>query len=140
MIHYPLKFQVTSKIDSSWSATAPGQPPLNCDIPPQFGGSGDGFSPEDFFGMAVMSCFMASFKVFAEKGGLTFSELQGKAEITVDRNEKKTVSITQVDLHFILTGPNETEKANALLNETKNNCIVANSINSKTNFSFTINY
>ena len=139
MIQYPLKFQVSSKMDKNWSATAPGQSPLNCAIPPQFGGPGNGFSPEDFFGMAVMSCFMASFKVFAGKNELTFSSLEGSTEITVDRNEKNSVSITQVDLQFSLKGASDVEKARALLEEAKNNCIVANSINSTTNFNFTIN-
>ncbi|GAB5411772.1 MAG: hypothetical protein ChlgKO_08860 [Chlamydiales bacterium] len=139
MIEYPLKFQAISKMNGSWSAIAHEQPPLNCAIPPQFGGPGDGFSPEDFFGMAIMSCFMGSFKVFAKKSALTFTELEGSVEISVDRNEQKSVSITQVDLQFSLRGAADVDKARAILEEAKNNCIVANSINSIINFTFAIN-
>ncbi|MDX8431724.1 MAG: OsmC family protein [Candidatus Algichlamydia australiensis] len=139
MIEYPMKFKAEAKLNGGWTATAHGQPSLTCDVPEAFGGAGAGYSPEDLIGLSVMTCFMGTFKVFAEKSGLSFSDLSGNVEIFLDRNEEKVVSVTEVHLHFSLTGVTDEEKAHALLTDAQKSCIVANSLKSKNNFTFTIN-
>lgn len=142
MLQYPLKFKTNAKapakIKTAWSASAEGQQEISCAIPKIFGGEGDGYSPEDFCALAILNCFIGTFKVFAEKSDLNFSELIGEAEITLDRSQDK-VLVTQIDLHFTLTLASDPVKAKNLLEEAQKNCIISNSLKSKNNFNFTIN-
>ena len=73
MVKYPMSFKAQAHspagIQSPWSSKAEAMPekPLTLAIPPEFEGPGGGFSPEDLYLLALENCFVATFKVFAEK-------------------------------------------------------------------------
>src|SRR5690606_21420737 len=91
MKQYPLVFEVSAEsnsgIQSLWESTAPGNKSITMSIPPEFDGPGGGFSPEDLYAMALQNCFLATFKVIAEKSNLLFQRIQIQTSLSVDRNE-----------------------------------------------------
>ena len=76
MLDYPMKFfTVTTANDKAepWN-TASQHAPLDVDIPKEFGGNDEGYSPEDLMGMAAANCFVATFKVCARLSKISFDE------------------------------------------------------------------
>lgn len=132
MIQYPLKFHASANatpgITTTWSAESESNAPITCAIPKEFMGPGGGYSPEDLYGIALLNCVMATFKVFAEKTKLSFTDVSGKAEIVIDRGEGGKPWISKIDLHFTITGAEDKERAEKVLKESKNACIVCNSM------------
>lgn len=138
MIKYPLKFKASAKatpgIANTWTAQSEQNSPITCAIPPEFMGPGGGYSPEDLYGIALLNCVLATFKVFAEKSGLTFTEVNGTADITIDRSEGGTPWISHIALHATLSGASDTAKAETVLHESKKACIVCNSMKTEVSF------
>lgn len=130
MIKYPLQFHAEVKSSSGKDTPFEGHvenyPPIVCAIPEGFGGKGGGYSPEDLYLMALSACFIATFKTFAEKAKLTYSEIHGDGKLTIDRNEKGVPEFKQVDQVFTLKGVEDEEKARTILGEAEKYCLVAN--------------
>lgn len=139
-IKYPLTFQGSvqspSGIQSAFEAKAGDYPPIVCDIPIGFNGPGGGYSPEDLYLLAVASCFIATFKVFAEKAGLGYTEIKATSKLTVERSAKGVPELQKVELAFTLTGVEDQEKAKTLLAESEKFCLVANAIKSEKSFTY----
>ena len=144
MSKYPLHFQSKTKSNegatSLFEGEAEGYTPIPCAVPKEFGGKGGGYSPEDLYILAVSSCFIATFKVFAEKANLKFSEIVVDAKLTIDRNEKGVPELKNVDLTIDLNGVSDKEKAETILAESQKYCLVANSLKSEKTFTFKIGW
>ena len=144
MIQYPLKFQVSAQAESgiqkSWSASAMEGRSLSCAIPPEFEGQGGGYSPEDLFGLAVMNCFIATFKVIAEKSKVVFQEIQAQGELIVDRDEKGAPWMSEMKIAILLKvgAGSDQQRFQHLLEKTAASCLVARSIRTKVQFSFEV--
>lgn len=140
MIQYPLHFpaSVISKggVATSMRATAHGYPPIPMAIPQEFLGPGEAYCPEDLYTLSILSCFIATFKVFAEKGNLQFEEIKADGTLTVDRNAKGAPELQKIALKFYLSGVEDEEKARRLLAETEKSCLVANAIKTEKTFSY----
>ncbi|MBU6382918.1 MAG: OsmC family protein [Verrucomicrobia bacterium] len=142
MIKFPMTFEVralaSSGIASQWKGEAHKLSPIACAIPPEFMGPGNGYSPEDFFGLALLNCLIATFKVYAEKSGLTFQEIRGRVQLTLDRLPGETGFVmTQADVFFDITGASDREKTKKILDSAIKDCAISNSI--KTGKTFHIN-
>lgn len=145
MIQYPLIFPVhvnaASGTDSKWASAAGTSNNLSeipCAIPVEFNGPGGGYSPEDLFALALVNCFIATFKVIASASRLQYTEIKGDASLTVDRNESGKPWMAECTFKFTLAGATEPDKAERLLNKTTSQCLIWNSVHTKKNFSFTI--
>lgn len=138
MIKYPLFFQASSSassgIASNWSSEASGLDAVTCSIPKEFMGPGSGYSPEDFMAMAVANCFVATFKVFAEKAHLSFIALDAVAKLEINRLPNGTVGVSSISLDITLKGASDQSKAQTLLEETRKNCLMANALKVETRF------
>lgn len=139
MIQYPMNFvsqsSATEGIQASWStSTASGE--LMGAIPPEFEGPGNGYSPEDFYVLALTNCFIATFKVFAEKSKLSFASLEAQGKLTLDRDEKGIPWMKHFHLNVQLKGCAENEKAQRLLQKTSQSCMVLNSVKTEKTFEF----
>jgi uncharacterized OsmC-like protein len=139
MIQYPLFFPVQSKatsgVESSWK-TQTSDTPLTTAIPPEFEGKGGGFSPEDYFGMALLNCFIATFKVVAEKSKLGFNEIEAKGNLSVDRNEKGNPVMKSFDMSVTLHGAQDVERAKRLLEKTSQLCMIHQSVKTEIKIEF----
>ena len=140
MIKYPLFFEVHSKstkgIETPLEATAENLPPITCAIPKEFAGPGGGYSPEELFALSVVSCVMATFKVFAARTKLEFGEIQASAKLTIDRNPEGVPELKKLDMAFTLSGVQDQEKAKAVLAESEKYCLVSNAIKSEKSFTY----
>lgn len=142
MIKFPMKFLVTATSSAGshtqWSAKTETLEPVKSAIPPEFMGPGGGYSPEDLFAMSLLNCLIATFKVYCEKSNITFQELKGKVDLTVDRIPGETgFAMTQAEVFFDVTGTSDPEKAKKLMDGAIKDCAVSNSI--KTGKTFHIN-
>lgn len=145
MIQYPLDFPVFAKAPSGtntqWISSAGLTEELTkipCAIPVEFNGPGNGYSPEDLFALALVNCFIATFKLIAGASRLEYTHISGKAVLTVDRNESGKPWMDRCSFEFTLDGVVDREKAERLLNKTSSQCLIWNSVHTKKNFSFAI--
>ena len=143
MIQYPLEFKVRSKatpgISEAWT-TQSGSMALDVPlaIPPEFNGPGGGFSPEDIYAFALMNCFIATFKVIAEKSKLEFSGLEADGALVVDRNESGAPWMKSFRLKVTLAGAQDRERAQRLLEKTSTSCMILNSVKTEKSFEFNV--
>jgi len=142
MVKFPMKFEVradaTEGVAKSWTAQAGNISPIPCAIPPEFGGPGIGYSPEDLFAFAVLNCLIATFKVYCEKSKVNFSRIAGKATLIVDR-QNGSFTMTQIDIELDVQGASDPIKAKSLLENAIRDCAVSNSIKSGKTFKISVN-
>ncbi|NGX39246.1 MAG: hypothetical protein KR126chlam1_00569 [Chlamydiae bacterium] len=132
MIKYPLHFRVEASSPSGISTPLEGKgedfPSIHCAIPKEFNGPGGGYSPEELFALAGVTCIMATFKVFAERGKLSYASIAGEAKLTIDRNEEGVAALQKLEMTFTFSGVADEEKAKVLLAESQKYCLVCNAI------------
>jgi organic hydroperoxide reductase OsmC/OhrA len=138
MIKYPLMFSVKASanpgIDSLWNSNAAGLEEVSCAIPKEFNGPGTGYSPEDLMGMAVVNCFIATFKVFAAHAKLDYDTLDVRGEVEINRATSGQVGLTNLTVDVELSGASDLSKAKVLLDETRKNCLMANALKIQVKF------
>ena len=125
-------------MNSLWTTQANTSSPLTCAIPPEFNGPGGGYSPEDFYALALANCFIATFKVFAQNSKLEFKKLNVNAELAVDRNDKGLPWMARMSFQVQIEGTDNRELALRVLDKTSKGCLVLNSVNTEKHFEFHI--
>lgn len=142
MTNYPLSFSARaeslSENEKTWKTASEPMPPLTGAIPPEFGGPGGGYSPEDFYAFALLNCFMATFKVIADRSKLHYESIHLKGDLTVDRNEKGTPWMKHFRLHARLAGAEDIDRAQRILVKTSESCLVLNSVKTEKTFEFEV--
>jgi organic hydroperoxide reductase OsmC/OhrA len=137
---YPMTFEVSSQatpgIQTAFEAKSHDLPTISCAIPPEFQGAGNGYSPEDLYTLSLVTCFIATFKVFAEKSQFSFQSIILKANLTIDRNEKGVPTLTRIETEVTLYGAQDQEKARKLLQDAERYCLVSNAIKSEKTYSY----
>lgn len=141
MLSYPMHFKVSSEaqsgIQKTWQTQAASfNEKVDVAIPPEFSGPGGGFSPEDLYAMALTNCFIATFKVFAEKSRLNFKNLKITSTLTVDRNEKGQPWMSKIHLEVELSEVAQKENAQRLLEKASQSCMILNSVLTEKTFAF----
>lgn len=139
MIDFSKPFRVeataTSGRDTNWTAHSHDLPPIPSAIPPEFMGPGKGYSPEDLFGIAVTNCLIATYKVYCEKGKVTFANIHVKTDVKLKQNHgAASFHISNVDLDITVTGASDVDQATKLLDAAIDDCAVSNSIKSSKTF------
>lgn len=146
MIQYPLSFKVSSKatapIAEAWTSSyfPVGHNPETASvaIPPEFEGPGGGYSPEDFYALALLNCFVATFKVIAEKSKITYESLFAEGTLTVDRGEGGAPWMSGFHLKVTVQAPSNPERIQRLLEKTSQSCLILNSVKTVKTFEFEI--
>lgn len=143
MLKYPMPFQVmadaSSGIAATWNTRAEStSQTLPVAIPPEFSGPGGGLSPEDLYAMALQNCFVATFKVFAEKSKLIYRSLAANGCLEVDRNEDGRPWMARFHLIIVLRGVSQVENARRILEKASESCMILNSVNTAKTFEFRI--
>lgn len=130
-----MKFEVNASakggIGSQWTAQVDALPPIPSAIPVEFSGPGGGYSPEDFFGIALLNCLIALYKVYCEKSKISFQEIKGKAFVVIDKQPSETsFVVTEINLYFEITGTSDPQKAREIFDRAVKDCPISNSIRS----------
>ncbi|MFN7453225.1 MAG: OsmC family protein [Pseudobdellovibrionaceae bacterium] len=140
MLKFPMLFPISSDsasgIQTPWVSGVPGRQ-VQCAIPPEFSGPGGGFSPEDLYGMALNNCFVATFKVYAERSRLQFLNIKIDSQLSVDRDETGSPIMKHIEMKIVLSGAvAQKDLAERLLQKTSETCMVLNSTKTTKKFSF----
>jgi organic hydroperoxide reductase OsmC/OhrA len=134
MIAYPIKFISkafsSTGISKTWKVTSLNQEAICC-VPPEFGGPGGGFSPEDFFAQALMNCFLATFKVYAEGSKIEYSDIEVTSELTVDKNESGQPVMSHIMLHILIQNGERPDRIEQLVLKTLRSGFILNSVKTK---------
>jgi organic hydroperoxide reductase OsmC/OhrA len=142
MANFPMTFSAQasspSGITTPWSTSTPTSPELACAIPAEFEGTATGASPEDLFILALTNCFIATFKVVAEKSKVAFGDLKARSTLTLDRGADGVPWVAAAHLHFTLTGSANAERATRLLERVSKQCMIINSVKTAVSFEFTV--
>ena len=144
MLKFPMKFHAvesfsTSSIKESWEGKTGNLPPIPLSIPVEFMGPGGGYSPEDLFGLAILNCVIALYKIYCAQAKLSFREIKGNAVLTADKESSEaSFYISHIDLTFHVSGASNLEKGKELLDIAIKNCPIGNSIKSCKSFHTTL--
>ena len=138
---FPLKFEVREQasegIGNAWISKAGTLSFIPSAIPAEFMGPGSGYSPEDFFALAVLNCLIATYKVYCEKSKIGFKNLSGKATLIVDRQNGSLI-MAQIDIELHVQGASDPVKAKNLLETAIRDCPIANSIKTGKTFKISV--
>ena len=112
---------------------------LDIAAPKQFDGPGDKWSPEDLLIASAADCLILTFRAIASASKLEWSELSCNAKGTLDMVDRK-MQFTEIVLDAtlnIVSGADK-EKALQLIEKAEENCLITNSISTKTKLSVNI--
>lgn len=142
MVKFPMKFEViaaaSSGMGTPWTSQTDQFPPIPCAVPAEFMGPGGAYSPEDLFALSILNCIIATFKVYAEKGKVSFKTIKGKAQLTVDKLvDQPGFGMTHIDIALDIENASDPERVRHVLEHAIKDCAVSNSI--KTGKTFHIN-
>lgn len=131
MTNYPVSFHATSKsksgIQSPWSTESQNFEQF-CAIPPEFEGPGGAVSPEDLFAQALTNCFVATFKVYAEKSKITFSHLDVNTELIADLSELKKPIMKKCILTVLISGCENPDRTKIIAEKAFKSGFIINSV------------
>lgn len=128
-----------SGIETSWTTATADDRSLECSIPKEFAGPNTGFSPEDFYLLALMNCYVATLKVIAVNSKMSFSTIDGTAKLTLDRDQNTpTPWMTAVNIKFVVTGVENEERFRRMMDRVSKQCMIVNSVKTTVRFEFEI--
>ncbi len=134
MTSYPVSFlaeaQSKSGINSVWNVESVGTR-ITCAIPPEFDGPGGGLSPEDLFAQALTNCFVATFKVYAEKSKLAFGALQVKSELVVGIGDAGKPVMQSCLMKVEITGCEKPDRIRTIAQKAFETGFILNSVKTK---------
>jgi peroxiredoxin-like protein len=106
-----------------------GLPQIVTAPPPQFGGPGTRWSPEDLLISALASCFILTFRALARTSRLEWTHLKCDVEGTLDRIDG-AMQFTHVVTRASLTVPGEADTllCERVMQRADRNCLISNSL------------
>ncbi len=120
--------------------SADGLPDIETAGPPQFGGPGGIWSPEELLVAAVADCFILSFRAIARTARLEWSALRCEVDGELDKIGKFT-QFTGFKVHATLTIPDasDRQKAGVILEKADKYCLVSNSMKAESELTTEVN-
>lgn len=140
-MNFPMAFKTVTEsspgIQTPWCSVS-GSCSSDLAIPPEFEGPGGGLSPEDLFNQALSNCFLATFKVYAEKSKVTFEKISVESTLTLDLNESKQPVMKRLDVNVKIRNPSNADKVVMLAQRAAKNGFILNSVKTECHFSFEV--
>ncbi|MFA5249944.1 MAG: OsmC family protein [Parachlamydiales bacterium] len=139
MVKFPLKYEVQAesgeKVNEVWKCSSHNLAALSCAVAPEFNGPGNHYTPEDFFGMTVLNCLIAVFKVVCDNKKEPFKTVRGKAILHMSLNQSNnTLFFSELDLTLEVQGASNPEAIKKLLEYSISVCPACNSIKTSKTF------
>lgn len=107
-------------------------------IPVEFEGPGGTYSPEDLYALSLMNCYFATFKYIAEKSKLQYDSIAGEAVLTVAKGDRKALWMESIIIKVKLLGCTNKDRGLMMMEKTKTQCMIINSVNTKVDFEFLV--
>jgi len=144
MTKFPLTFTVSGeaedKLGAFWNTKVGKLSPIACCVPPEFGGPSGGYTPEDFFAMAIINCIIATFKIYCDRSRVGFGKIKATATLTLDQDpSSEQLTFTDVKMHFEITSPTDASKVEKLLAQAVQKCPISSSIKTAKTMQISIN-
>ncbi|HXH31561.1 MAG TPA: OsmC family protein [Bacteriovoracaceae bacterium] len=131
MVNYPQTYHAEALarpgIKGSWENMA-SEHTTECSIPAVYQGSGEAFSPEEFFLLSLQNCFIASFKVYAEHKHLAYEKISVSADLIVDNHQGTGPVMESVEMNISLSGVEDQALARELVDRSIQDGFIFNSI------------
>jgi len=110
--------------------TLSGRPPISIGAPPEFGGSGEVWSPEQLCVAAVNACVMLTFVTIAQNSKLAFKDYAASATGTLEKIDGRGPVITSVVVKPRITVAPEVDrgKVERVIKMAEKNCYISNSL------------
>lgn len=138
---FPHRYTVSVSGDPGMHGTLVGDgvPSLPTAPPPQFGGPGDAWSPEQLFLASVGTCFLHTFRAVAAASSLPFTRIEIACEGVLDRADHVT-RFSEIVLRPTLTlGPEvDHDRARRLMEKAERGCLVTASLSTPTRLEPTV--
>lgn len=134
---FPHHYVATANCDSQANPQTAfeGMKALEVAAPPQFGGPGGFWSPEQLLISAVSTCFILSFKAIARASQLEWISVECDVTGTLDKPER-AVKFTHLKTRakLVVAEGVDIAKAQRLLQKAEETCLVSNSLNAEGEF------
>lgn len=129
MFNYPIEFNLKIKdIENQGMVFSElNSETLSADIPQVFGGQERSLSPEDYYLFSMVSCFFTTFLKLSEDKDFKYHIGDINAKSVIDRGDDSKPFVKKVFLSFKFSSDNS-EKFLRLINFTKENCFILNSV------------
>ena len=132
MAQFPLLYEVDAEagsgISNSWMTQGNAHAAISCSVPPEFGGPGGKYTPEDLFIMSCLNCMISTFKVYMEKFEMNFELLKAKGRMKMDIDPSSNLLfVCYMDFTFNITGASD-PKVKEILEKAIEDCPISNSI------------
>jgi organic hydroperoxide reductase OsmC/OhrA len=138
---YPVSFHARAQsalgISSLWNIESVGKE-VTCAIPPEFEGPGGGLSPEDLFAQALTNCFVATFKVYAEKSKLNYSNVDVQTELVVDLGDTGKPVMAICRLRVNISGCEKPDRIRTIAQKAFESGFILNSVKTKLEFEISV--
>jgi organic hydroperoxide reductase OsmC/OhrA len=142
MFKLPIEFQssasASAELANPWIIVS-GEQTATCSVPPEFGGPGGGFSPEDLYLQALINCFVGTFKVYAKGSRLMFSRLDVSANLTVDKLSSGAVRMQRCQMNINVLGAEKPDRVKLLVEKVFRDGFILNSVITDIQYNLTIN-
>ncbi len=104
-------------------------PQIQSASPPEFGGPGGQWSPEDLLVAAVADCFVLSFRAIAAASKFEWNELTCSVTGTLDKVER-AIQFTElkVQANLSISADADQKRAHRLLEKAEQSCFITNSL------------
>lgn len=134
MVHYPQQYHAetvaNAEVKEVWEAVT-AENRTKCSIPTAYDGSGEAFSPEEFFLLSLQNCFIASFKVYAHHMDLAFDRISVSADLIVDLKDDAGPVMDSVEMVIELFNTTDEDKARYLIDKSIQDGFIFNSIKTR---------
>jgi len=142
MIQLPLEYRSSAVASSQglgpWSIRS-GENSSVCSVPPEFGGPGGGFSPEDLYLQALINCFVGTFQVYAKGSKLQFQSLEVSGILTIDKNSAGAIRMQGCLLEIHISGVDRPDRVQALAEKVLRDGFILNSVKTEIRHNLTVN-
>ena len=137
-LQFDCKTSATGDFSQTWGSGV-AEESVNVAVPPEFGGQGGGFSPEDLFQMALCNCFLATFKVYAQNSKLTFEKIEIKSQLIVDIEGKTPQPVMKLFAAQVkIYGASNVDRAKLLAQKAISSGFILNSVKTERNFEVSV--
>jgi organic hydroperoxide reductase OsmC/OhrA len=134
MNNLPMEFYSEARaeeiFEQPWTISS-GEMKSVCAIPPEFGGSGGGFSPEDLYLQAAINCFVGTFKVMAKLSKISYSDVHVKGKLIVNKNDENKIVMKSIAFVIKITGADRPDRLETIVAKVIRDGFILNSLKSE---------
>lgn len=115
----------TNTADGATWTTTTGTETLTATVPEDFGGDGRGASPEHQYAASLLNCYIATFKVIADKSNLSYSDLHGEITVRLDPERRPPLQHAEITISYEADSP---DKAQRIAEKAEEHCYIHQSV------------